>query len=52
VARLSSEITGAYTTVREISPGTLFVVYDVRDGEYRSLSRRILGRTIEVLPLK
>ena len=52
VARLSSEITGAYTTVREISPGTLFVVYDVRDGEYRSLSRRILGRMIEVLPAK
>ncbi len=48
VTRLAMDITGAYTTVREISPGKLFVVYDKRDGTYRSPSRRILGRTIEV----
>jgi len=50
IVRLSSEseITGAYTTVREISPGTLFVVYEVRDGTYDSPSRRILGRKVWV----
>ena len=48
VTRLAMDITGAYTTVREISPGRLFVVCDKRDGTYRSPSRRILGRTIEV----
>ena len=50
IVRLSSEseLTGAYTTVREVSPGKLFVVYEVRDGTYRSSSRRILGRTVQV----
>ena len=50
VTRLAMDITGAYTIVREISPGKLFVVYDKRDGTYGSPSRRILGRTIDVKP--
>jgi hypothetical protein len=48
VTRLAMDITGAYTTVREISPGKLFVVYDKRDDYYTSPSRRIYGRIIEV----
>ena len=48
VTRLAMDITGAYTTVREIRPGKLFVVYDKRDDYYTSPSRRIYGRTIEV----
>ena len=39
---------GPTPTVREISPGKLFVVYDKRDEYYTSPSRRIYGRTIDV----
>jgi len=48
ITRLSMDITGGYISVREVTPGTLFVVYDKRDGSYRSTSRRILGRTVKV----
>jgi hypothetical protein len=49
VTRLSSAPTCAYTTVREIAPGKLYVVYDERDPkDYRSPNRRVFGRTVTV----
>ena len=49
VTRLSSVPTCAYTTVREIAPGELYVVYDERDRkDYRSPNRRVFGRNVGV----
>lgn len=48
ITRLSSGVTGAYTTVREIRPGELFVVYDEREEYYGSPCKRILGRKARV----
>ncbi len=51
VTRVSSGVTGAYTTVREIRPGELFVVYDEREEYYGSPCKRILGRKARVRKL-
>jgi hypothetical protein len=48
IVRISQGLTGAYTSVCELAPGRLFFVYEVRDGSYRSFSRRILGRTVQL----
>ena len=48
VTRVSSGVTGAYTTVREIRPGELYVVYDEREEYYGSPCKRILGRKVNV----
>ena len=48
IARVSTGPTGAYTTVCELRPGLLYIVYDVREGGYHSLPRRIVGRRVSL----
>jgi hypothetical protein len=53
IVRLSSHLTSAYTSVREISPPKLFVVYDLLNRTTErpdrfSPNRRILGRVVEL----
>jgi hypothetical protein len=51
VTRISSTVTMAYTGVREIAPGELFVVYTVSDAaedNYRSAKFHTMGRVVTV----
>ena len=49
VTQISSKMTVAYTGVREVSPGELFVVYTSTDGEdYGTAKFDTLGRSIRI----